>query len=184
MTALAKSRMTVDEFLTWAEGREGRWELLDGVVVAMSPERVIHGATTFRVAVALKSAVDKARVPCHVLPDSVVVRLDRHTAFQPDCMVYCGDPAPDQALEVNTPIIVVEILSPSTATRDLRDKLAGYFRVASIHHYLIVDPDRRVVIHHKRGSGDVIETRIVSAGALSLEPPGIALLAEELFQPA
>jgi hypothetical protein len=38
---------------------------------------------------------------------------------------------------------------------DLRDKLRGYFRVASIQHYLIVDPDKRIVIHHARGAGDV-----------------------------
>ena len=44
MTALSKhNKMTVDDFLVWAETQEGRWELYDGVPVAMSPERVIHG---------------------------------------------------------------------------------------------------------------------------------------------
>ena len=39
MSAVAKPKMTVDEFLVWAEGRDGRWELQDGEVLAMSPER-------------------------------------------------------------------------------------------------------------------------------------------------
>ncbi len=56
MNALAKKKMTVDEFLAWAEGREGRWELTDGVPVCMSPERVIHGATKFSAGTALSNA--------------------------------------------------------------------------------------------------------------------------------
>ena len=44
MTALPKpNKMTVDDFLAWAETQEGRRELYDGVPVAMAPERAIHG---------------------------------------------------------------------------------------------------------------------------------------------
>jgi Uma2 family endonuclease len=78
-------------------------------------------------------------------------------------------------------VVVVEVLSPSNAMQDLRDKLQGYFRVPSIRHYLIVDPDKRLIIHHARGDGDLIATRIVSDGALSLDPPGIELIAADLF---
>jgi hypothetical protein len=45
---------------------------------------------------------------------------------------------------------------------------------------LIADPDRRIVIHHARGSGDVVATRIVSEGVLRLESPGIELTVGEL----
>ena len=40
--------MTVEEFLPWAEGKEGRWELHDGVPVMMSPERALHAETKAR----------------------------------------------------------------------------------------------------------------------------------------
>jgi Uma2 family endonuclease len=73
------------------------------------------------------------------------------------------------------------VLSPGNAVTDLRDKLQGYFRVASIAHYLIVDPDKRIVIHHARGTGDAVSTRIVSDGALRLVPPGIEIGVGELF---
>jgi len=52
--------MTVDEFLLWAEGKEGRWELHDGVPVMMSPERVLHGDTKGEAYVALREAVRRA----------------------------------------------------------------------------------------------------------------------------
>jgi Uma2 family endonuclease len=84
-------------------------------------------------------------------------------------------------LEVPTPIIVVEVLSPSTAGDDHGPKLTGYFSLPSVTHYLILDADRRVAIHHKRGVGDVIETRILSEGILRLDPPGLEIPIVELF---
>ena len=181
MSALPKHKMMVDEFLSWTKGQPGRWELFDGVPVAMSPERVIHGEVKYRVARALDAAIDKAGVACRFVLDSAAVRIDAHRSYQPDALVYCGAPVSGDALEVPNPVVVVEVLSPSNAMQDLRDKLQGYFRVPSIKHYLIVDPDKRLIIHHARGDGDVIATRIVSDGELSLDPPGIALLAADLL---
>jgi hypothetical protein len=44
-----------------------------------------------------------------------------------------------------------------------------------VRHYLLVRTERPTVIHHRRGDGDVIETRILTSGALDLDPPGITL---------
>jgi Uma2 family endonuclease len=82
---------------------------------------------------------------------------------------------------VDAPIRVVEVLSPGSATKDFRDNLVGYCRVASIQHYLIIDPDRRIVVHHRRGEGDLIQTRIVADGPLSLTPPGLEIAIADLF---
>jgi Uma2 family endonuclease len=184
MAALSKHKMTVDEFLAWTASQPGRWELFDGVPVAMSPERVIHGDVKYRVARSLDDAIAKAGVPCRFVLDSAAVRIDRNRSYQPDALVYCGEPLPGDALEVPNPVVVVEVLSPSNAMQDLRDKLQGYFQVSSIKHYLIVDPDKRLVIHHARGDGEVIATRIVSDGSLSLDPPGIAVAAADFFPAA
>ena len=64
---------------------------------------------------------------------------------------------------------------------DLRDKLGGYFRVESIQHYLIVDPDKRLIIHHARGDHGMLATRIVSEGSLQLDPPGLTLALEDVL---
>jgi len=86
--------------------------------------------------------------------------------------VYCGEKLPESAVAVPHPVIVVEVLSPSTGHIDASAKLAGYFLLPSVRHYLIVDPDKRLVIHHARGE-TAITTRIVSASRLLLHPPGI-----------
>jgi Uma2 family endonuclease len=175
MTALRKQRMSVDEFLAWGEGRAARFELFDGTPVAMSPERVLHGDTKYRVARALDVAIERAGVPCRFVLDSAAVRIDVRSLYQPDALVYCGEPVPGDALEIPNPVVVIEVLSPSNAMTDLRDKLQGYFRVPSVQHYVIVDPDKRLVIHHARGETDAVTTRIVSDGAIRLDPPGLKI---------
>jgi Uma2 family endonuclease len=181
MPARQKARMTVDQFLAWAEGRKGRYELYNGVVYAMSPERAGHAEVKHAVAAALASAIARAKLACWMLPDGMTVRVDRNTAHEPDALVYCGAKLASDAVEVSSPVIVVEVLSPSTRHIDASAKLAGYFKVPSVHHYLIVDPERRLVIQHSRGEGDLIGTRILSRGALDLSPPGITLSVARLF---
>ena len=77
MNALAREKMTVDEFLAWADGREGRWELADGVPVCMSPERVAHVETKFSAGSALKAAIKKAGLPCEAFIDGLAIRVDQ-----------------------------------------------------------------------------------------------------------
>jgi Uma2 family endonuclease len=181
MTVLPKSKMTVDDFMVWVSTHEGRWELLGGVPVEMSPELLIHCRVKYLAARAFDRAIERAGAPCEFLLDSVGVRIDAHSMYQPDVLVYCGQRLPDDAIEVANPVVVVEILSPSDAAKVLRDKLVGYFLVPSIMHYLIVDPDSRLVIHHAHGS-DAIATHILSDGSsLRLDPPGIEMAVAEFF---
>jgi Uma2 family endonuclease len=183
MSVFAEKRLNVDEFLAWADGREGNWELYDGLPVAMSPERVRHAATKFDAAFALRVAIDRAGAPCRAYSEGITVRVRENRAFVPDALVVCPAPPPDDR-EISNPLIVVEVLSPSTAAHDHGDKLEGYFSLESVAHYLILDPDRRVVIHHARGRESVIETRILREGRLRLDPPGLEIVVAELFASA
>ncbi len=182
MQQLAKPKMTVDEFLAWAEENPGRYELSEGEVYATSPERLGHAKTKFAVQAALLAAIRKAGLPCHMVPDGATVRINARTAYEPDALVYCGPEKPDAAIELPNPVIVVEVLSPGTRHIDNAAKLSGYFAVPSVRHYLIVDIENRLILHHARGEGDLLATRIVRDGALSLDPPGIVLGFESCFQ--
>jgi Uma2 family endonuclease len=177
----ARKRMTADEFLLWAEGKEGRWELHDGVAVLMSPERLAHIRTKARAMSALEDAVRRTELPCEVFADGVSVKVDAKVIFEPDATVVCGPRLSDDTIVVSDPIVVVEVLSPSTAAVDHGRKLSGYFSLPSVQHYLILDPERRVVIHHKRGQGEAIETRVLTSGAARLDPPGFEVAVQALF---
>jgi Uma2 family endonuclease len=81
---------------------------------------------------------------------------------------------------VENPVIIVEVLSPSTGRADRGRKLADYFRLPSVAHYLIIDPDEMLVIHHQR-RGDDILTRILREGTIALDPPGIEVAMGEIY---
>ena len=180
MTQPSPSPMSVDEFIPWAMQRPGRYELELGTVIAMSPENLGHMRAKDGACGALAAAIRTAGLACEALPDGATVRVDASTAYEPDALVYCGPRLPARTVEVPNPIVVVEVVSPSSGDRDHNQKLIGYFMVPSVQHYLIVDAERRVLVHHARGP-DHIATRILHGGPLRLDPPGLDLAVEDLF---
>ena len=181
MKSLPQTQMNVDEYLAWSEANPGRYELVQGEVYAMTPERVLHAEVKAAAYVALRRGIRAAALPCRAMPDGMTVRVDTRTAYEPDALVYCGPRRDSNSVEIPNPIIVVEVSSPSTRRTDTSEKLTGYFRVPSIQHYLMIDPDRRVVIHHHR-TGNAIETTFVQDGTLALDPPGLELSVASLFE--
>lgn len=111
----------------------------------------------------------------------MTVRIDKDTAHEPDALVYCGEKVEPSALEIPNPVIVVEVLSPSTRHIDASAKLAGYFSRPSVMHYVIVDPDQTLVIHHARAAEGAIHTRILRDGILQLDPPGMEVAVAAMY---
>jgi len=172
-----------EEFRRWYEAQpRGRYERVDGRIVAMGPERGAHLRVKGAVYTALGRAVTVAGVPCQALPDGATVEAG-DSDYEPDATVNCGAAMADDAVVAPNPVVVVEVLSPGTASTDTGAKLAGYFLVPSIAHYLIVHPTKRTVIHHRR-SGAGIETRIVVSRTIALDPPGIVITIEEIYAAA
>jgi Uma2 family endonuclease len=179
-----KVRMKVDEFLAWADAQaRGRYELVNGEIVAMSPERARHNLVKFAAARALRDAVLAAKLPCTVFTDGVAVVIDDRNTREPDASVQCGIDVDLDSMTLEAPMIVVEVASPSSERVDTETKLVDYFSVASICHYLIILPEQRVVVHHRRDEGGKIETRIVRDGDIALTPPGMTVPAALLLGP-
>jgi Uma2 family endonuclease len=183
MNVAFRKPMTVAQYLARAAepGETRRSELINGQIVMMSPERVEHIEAKFAAVLALTNAIARARLPCHALADGATVQVDDHTAYEPDALVYCGQKLPRGSLIVPDPVIVVEVLSPTTAHTDTSAKLIGYFKLASVKHYLIIDPEARTVTHHTRARDGVLASRTLKAGSISLDPPGLTLEAGDLM---
>ena len=179
MNTLTKPRMNVDKFLAWTMDQPGRYELFRGEVYAMSAQTIGHAKAKGGVYIALLSAIRESGRLCHVLPDGMTVRIDGTTAYVPDALVYCGEKLPPSSIEVPDPLIVVEVL-PAIRQVDLAIKLAGYFLLPSVAHYLVVDPTRSLILHHSR-AGDAILTRIVTEGAIVLDPPGLEFALADVY---
>jgi Uma2 family endonuclease len=141
---------------------------VDSWIVAMAPERGAHLRVKGAIYKALDRAVAVAGVPCQPLPDGATVETG-DSDYEPDALVNCGEPKADDAVAAPNPVIIVEVLSPGTTSTDTGGKLADYFRVPSVAHYLIVHPTRRTVTHHRR-TDDGIDTRIVVNGPIRMAP--------------
>ena len=173
---------TAGEVIAWAlEQPTGRYELDNGTVVAMAPERVNHARAKSQAWLALRTAIVARGLACEALPDGATVRVNDRTVYEPDALVRCGPPLPGDAIETPDPVIVVEVVSPSSRGIDRGVKLAGYFALPSVRHYLIIDTDRRVVIHHRRGDEGRIEVHILHEGRITLDPPGLAIDIRDIF---
>jgi len=174
--------MSREAYRQWAaEQPRGRFERVDGRVVAMAAERAIHADRKGLAWLALRRAIAAAGLPCHAYPDGMTVEVD-DSDFEPDVVVHCGPRLPPDATAVPDPLIVVEVLSPRTKGTDLTRKLVAYFRVPTIRHYLILFADRPQVIHHRRREDDQgIDTQIRKNGEIRLDPPGITITVEEMY---
>jgi Uma2 family endonuclease len=175
--------MTFDEFLAWLEetADRTRYELVAGQPVAMAREPVAHARIKAQVWRLLRDGLESQSLACEALPAGMTVKIDAHTAYEPDAIVHCDESLSDDAILVPVPVIVIEVLSPTTKAHDAGAKLADYFRLPSVRHYLLVRTERPTVIHHRRGDGDLIETRIVTAGLLQLDPPGLTLDLDHIY---
>ncbi len=179
MSDLPKHAMTADEFLAWLEElppEAGKFELWDGeVVIRHGPggfeegELAEHWDAKGAMFIALHEAIVRAGLPCFAAVDGPFVRVSPERMARPDVLVYCG-PKLRGTREAGSPVILVEVLSPSTRRRDHGVKLEGYFTLPSLAHYLIVDPDRRLLIHHRRADPT---PGIVRAPRLHLDPPSL-----------
>ncbi len=167
-------RLTRQEFQEWAETQSGRYERMAGEPIAMSPERVVHVRVKSRVWAALDRAIQRGGLDCEALGDGITIEIDDDTDYEPDAVVNCGPKLPPDATAASNPVIVVEVLSPSTQSIDSNDKLADYFRVPSIQHYLIVRARKREIIHYRRAGADVV-AHVVNIGKIVLDPPGIEI---------
>ena len=177
--------MTVDQFLAWDDEREieGRFELHDGRIVEANSERYIHSVVKHRIVVAFERAIERGGLPCVAVADGMAVAAGNNSVFEPDAQVHCGPPIDDDALLVPGPVVVVEVLSPSTRRKDIGIKMTRYFLNQSIQHYLMVVVQDRKIVHHKRMPDGNISTRIIATGDLVLDPPGLVVPMVEVFPP-
>ena len=183
MNIALRRALTVDDYLAWAAAQPEapRTELINGQIVFMSPEQLQHNRIKGAVYLALRRAVAESGLEAEVFADSVTIPIDAHTAYEPDASVRLEPPLPGKDMKVPDPVIVVEVMSPSSAHSDTSAKLIGYFKLPSVQHYLVIDPDARGVTHHSREADGKVASATFSSGALQLAPPGLTVRLTDLF---
>jgi Uma2 family endonuclease len=177
-----ETSMTREEFLAWTNQQPtGRFERIDGIVVAMAPERASHNLRKSAALIALRRAVREAGLTsCQVFGDGMTVQVE-DSDFEPDAVLRCGPRLPGASTKVADPLVLVEVLSPDSGTRDRATKLRAYFKLPSVQHYLIVWPEEERIVRHSRAPNDQVATRVFVSGEIELDPPGITVTVEEFY---
>ncbi len=174
--------MTVDEFLRWEDGTDTRYELVGGFVVAMAPPMPAHGRLAARLAGSIDAAL-RTRPPCFVQSEAGIVRSDRNdTCYIADLAVTCEKLRADDRL-IKDPVLIVEILSRSTAAFDRQTKVADYRRIPSVQEILLIDSES-VFAEILRRDGERWITELVQgpAATLSLNSVPVSILMAELYE--
>jgi Uma2 family endonuclease len=149
-----RAKMTIPEFLRWQELQEDRYELVDGEQV---PHRMMigasqrHDAITLNVLALLHGQLRGGT--CRPTTADVAIRIPGGGLRRPGAAVDCG-PLRDSDYTASEPVLVVEVLSPSTRQIDRFRKLEEYKSVASIRHILLVEPSVPAVVLYSRGDED------------------------------
>ena len=171
--------MSLDEFLSWDDGTETRYELIGGFPLAMAPGLEGHALLVGRLLCRLEGP--SRRRPCNAQTEAGILHPDRaDTFFVADIGVTCA-PHDRRRQYMQDPILLIEILSPSTERHDRRIKLPAYRRIATVQEILLLASDERYAELHRRDGNVWLTELIRDEGTLALATAGIEISISELY---
>jgi Uma2 family endonuclease len=168
--------MTAEEFFAFTATRpdDEKWELIEGEPVRNEPSNYLHQKVLVNALVALmgieRQQKQRGVRAWEALP-SFGVRLSPNNVAVPDVMIRPFDKL--DGVECDDMIVAFEILSPSTADRDLRWKRKAYAELASVRHYVVIAQDAVEVVAYDRKTG-FAERRLERIDA-SLDLPALSI---------
>lgn len=185
MSAHAVGPMTPDEFLASVRSSEFRSEYFNGEVFAMSGGTDAHG---FLCAKAIHLLIDALEgKPCHVAGSNLMVQTGAREGYCfPDVVVVCGksEYADERKDIITNPVLVIEVLSPSTEKWDRGGKFDYYRRLSSLRDYVLISQDEmRVEWFSRRDNGDWIFHAVTGPeGVVDLESVNATLPLARLYK--
>jgi Uma2 family endonuclease len=167
---------TVEEFEAWHARQPERWEFIRGEPRMMAPASMNHSIIKRNAAFALQAAL--APRGCEALVDGPQILTDEISAI-PDVVVTCS-PIDHATPVIEEPVIIVEVISPSSEANDTGLRWLAYRKIPSLRHYLVLAQDQRLAQVHSR-AGDIWRERFVSAGTVELDEPPVRLEIDVLY---
>lgn len=173
MSSIAKRRVTAEEYLLRERESEWKHEFFDGYLIAMAGGTRSHNVLAANVARIIGNQV----VPrgCQVLSSDQRIGLPRKGAgyFYPDVSVVCGEPETEDHREdiVLNPVLIVEVLSPSTAAYDREEKFQKYRTIPSLKVFVLISQHRPFVEVHERKDFNRWETTYAESIDANIDLP-------------
>jgi Uma2 family endonuclease len=115
---------------------------------------------------------------CTALVDGAQILTDDISAI-PDVVVTCA-PIDLETPAIAEPVIIIEVMSPSSVDDDTGRKWLSYRKIASLKHYIVLAQDQRLVHVHSR-AGDLWRERFIGTGSLTLDDPPLCVDLDTLY---
>ncbi len=178
MPAVAENLMTLAEFLAWEREQPERYEFAHGVVTMMTGGSAAHAMISINLVVALSSALRGRE--CRPFGSDMKVIANGSVRY-PDVSVMCRR-VDDSDEWLTEPVVIIEVLSPSTERTDRGRKKFDYFATPSIRQYAIVEQDeRRIDLYTRAGTGWTNEV-ITGDALLNLSSIGATLTLDAIYE--
>ncbi len=179
---IEKTHYTEAEYFEFEQTAFGRWEYVDGEIRQMAGGKDDHNAIGGNIIRALGNIL--APRDCRVYGSDMKIHTGDGVNTFPDVAVVCGDRQYYLGKEdvILNPLLVVEVLSPSTKGYDRSDKFDHYKSTEALQEYLLVDQDElRVILHTRRD--DHWELREVKGmdGSVYLSSVGDSLAMTDIY---
>ena len=150
----AQTYLTPEEYLTWERKSDTKHEYLGGEIIAMSGASRAHSLIVTNISGELYIQLKGST--CEVHTNDMRVRTHPEISyFYPDIVVVCGEPHFEDNIfdTLLNPVVLVEVLSPSTERYDRGEKFDYYQQLTSLREYVLVSQDEvRVELHHRQGT--------------------------------
>ena len=146
----AETILTPEEYIALERKATLKSEYLNGEILAMSGASLAHTRITADIVTELN--IQLRGKACEVISSDMRVKTSPKGAyFYPDVVAFCGEPQfEDNVFDtLLNPIIVIEVLSPSTEAYDKGEKFAHYQELTSLREYILVSQNRIRVEHHR-----------------------------------
>lgn len=150
--AVPASQLSLSEYLEWENRQPDRNEFYRGEVFAMVGARRVHERVINNLARLLGNQLLGS--PCQAFAAGMKLQIADDAVFYPDVMVSCDKSDLTADLAFRSPIVVIEVLSPSTQAYDRGLKFATYRRLPSLQEFILVDPDARRIEGYRRTEHD------------------------------
>lgn len=149
--AKLKTKISVKDYLDGEEISQFRHEYVDGEVYQMAGASSNHNIITGNLFGNLWNHLRDAE--CQPFTENMKFKIDESTFYYPDVFVDC-DENPESAFYRERPILIIEVLSPSTRQTDKREKLRVYQQIPTVQEYIIVEQDEvKLEIHRRQNDG-------------------------------
>jgi len=183
---LPRHYFSLDEYFALEHAGDARYEYWDGDIICMSGGSRQHAEVSSNVHYRLRRELDGG--PCRAFTADTSVLTPTLPPYRyPDASVACGEVKFKHVRGVDAlvnPILIVEVLSPSTAARDYEDKFVAYRAIESFAEYLLIAQDAPCVTHYTRQPGGGWERRDVIGldATLALASINCTLKTRDLYE--